>query len=90
MARMGLSVVIVARVCHTVGCGSGGAIVPTPFLQQARTNRHMHLRCIRVCYNTTRRHHGSLAADNNKQHVDQGDRRQIDIKRFERVSVRVV
>lgn len=54
MARMGLSVVIVARLCNTVGCGSGGPLYP---IFATGEDHHMHTRdAIRACYNTTRRH----------------------------------
>lgn len=58
MARMGLSVVIVARLCHTVGCGSGGPVYP---IFPTGEDHHMHTQdAIRACYDTTRRH-GRLA-----------------------------
>lgn len=81
MARMGLAVCCYRRPSLPYRADLGGHCT-YPIFANRRMVHHMHSTCIRACYNTTRRH-GSLAADN-KQHVDQGDRRQIDIKRFER------
>lgn len=56
MARMGLSVVIVTRLCHTVGMRIWGALYP---IFATGENHHMHTRyAIRACYATRR--HGTL------------------------------
>lgn len=84
MARMGLSVLLSSPVSAVPSGadlgGGGGRGHCTPSLQQAR-----NITCTRDAFaraTTPHARHGSLAADN-KQHVDQGDRRQIDSKRFE-------